>query len=170
MDVIVMGVDPGKLNGVCLTVWYKKPNSVHVEYSMEIDSERFGDEVFYLIDKIKKRDDVKFYIACESFIINSSTVKNSYAPWSLENIGVLKYLARVNDYDPHNISFQAPVNAKTMFPNNILKLLNVWHKGGDGHANDAIRHSLLRLIKLGWIPKEVLTKSEETEEKEDSDE
>jgi hypothetical protein len=34
--------------------------------------------------------------------------------------------------------------------------LPTWHKGGEGHANDAIRHALLKLVKSGWKPKVLL--------------
>jgi hypothetical protein len=46
-----------------------------------------------------------------------------------------------------------------MFPNPALKHLGIWHKGGEGHANDAIRHGLLALVKTGWIPKELLSQN-----------
>jgi hypothetical protein len=39
-----------------------------------------------------------------------------------------------------------------MFSNEKLKKLEFWHKGGEGHALDAIRHAVLRLVKIGWIP------------------
>jgi hypothetical protein len=65
-------------------------------------------------------------------------------------------MCRVNGYKPENITFQAPVDAKTMFSNESLKKIGTWHKGGDGHANDAIRHALLKLVKSGWKPKVLL--------------
>jgi hypothetical protein len=43
-----------------------------------------------------------------------------------------------------------------MFTNQALKKLGYWHTGGDGHALDAIRHGLLRLVKAGWIPRALL--------------
>ena len=54
------------------------------------------------------------------------------------------------------IIWQMPVDAKRMFPNEALKALGTWHRGGEGHANDAMRHALLRLVKTGWVPKELL--------------
>jgi hypothetical protein len=43
-----------------------------------------------------------------------------------------------------------------MFPNEALKKLDYWHKGGEGHALDAIRHGLLYLAKKGWTPRRLL--------------
>ena len=91
-------------------------------------------------------------VVCERFVITAQTVRNSQAPFSLEQIGVLKHMCRVKEYDPEKIIFQSPVDAKTMFPNDALKKLGTWHKGGEGHANDAIRHALLKLVKIGWKP------------------
>jgi hypothetical protein len=58
--------------------------------------------------------------------------------------------------NPEEIVFQAPADAKAMFPNEALKFLEYWHRGGEGHALDAIRHALLRLVKLGWKPVKLL--------------
>jgi hypothetical protein len=55
-----------------------------------------------------------------------------------------------------SIIFQSPADAKAMFPNEKLKKIGYWHKGGEGHALDAIRHAVLRLAKSGWIPAKLL--------------
>lgn len=149
--MIVLAVDPGKTSGIAVLSWDKDSNEdPKVLYSLEAQPETFGDEIFAAFDYGNENED--FYVSCESFIINAQTVRNSQAPWSLENIGILKYVCQKSGYDPSNIAFQAPVNAKNMFPNPALKKVGTWHKGGEGHANDAIRHGLLRLVKLGWKP------------------
>lgn len=153
--MIVLGVDPGKASGIAVVSWEGPESRPTILYSLESGPDDFGKEIQKAL--IQHVNVAQFYVACESFVINAQTVRNSQAPWSLENIGVLKYLCHLNGYDKQNISFQAPVNAKTMFPNEALKVLNLWHKGGDGHANDAIRHALLRLVKAGWKPVELLT-------------
>jgi hypothetical protein len=58
--------------------------------------------------------------------------------------------------EPDDIYFQSPADAKAMFDNPKLKKLNYWYKGGEGHALDAIRHGLLRLVKIGWKPLDLL--------------
>lgn len=154
--MIVLGVDPGKSSGIAVIYWNKELKTTPVvDYSLETQPETFGSEILAALKHVNGSDE--FLVACESFIINAQTVRNSQAPWSLENIGVLKYLCRSNGYDPLDISFQAPVNAKSMFPNQALQKIGTWHRGGEGHANDAIRHGLLRLVKAGWKPVELLT-------------
>jgi hypothetical protein len=154
--MIVVSVDPGKASGIAILSWEKDSDKdPEVLYSFEAQPEEFADEVEAALRYMDQTDTL--YVACESFVINAQTARNSQAPWSLENIGVLKHLCRRAGYDPSNIAFQPPVNAKNMFPNPALKLLGTWHRGGEGHANDAIRHGLLRLVKVGWKPVRLLT-------------
>lgn len=150
---IVMAVDPGKTTGFAVVEWDKQSDEVRVAFSAELDFEGFAKTADECMASASQDD---FYVVCESFIINAQTVRNSQAPYSLEQIGVLKYICWKSGYDPSRIAFQAPVNAKNMFPNPRLKELGTWHRGGDGHANDAIRHGLLRLVKAGWVPKILL--------------
>lgn len=155
--MIILAVDPGKATGIAIMSWNpdldREPELLD---SKEVQSKDFADEIELAFNYNKNKFE-DFYVACESFTINAQTAKNSQAPWSLENIGVLKHLCRRAGYDPSNIAFQPPVNAKNMFPNPALKTLGYWHRGGEGHANDAIRHGLLRLVKVGWKPVRLLT-------------
>lgn len=153
--MIVLSVDPGKATGVALLSWEPESGQdPELNYSCEVQPEEFADEIRIGLGFSKHGEPL--YVACESFIINAQTVRNSQAPYSLEQIGVLKHLCREAGYDPSNIAFQPPVNAKNMFPNPILKKLGFWHKGGEGHALDAIRHGLLRMVKAGWKPLSIL--------------
>jgi hypothetical protein len=158
--MIVFSVDPGKASGLAIISWEPEFGQIdpRVEWSAEVQPEQFGDEVKRCLD-YNKNPYEGFYVACESFTINAQTAKNSQAPWSLENIGVLKYLCREAGYPVEKIAFQAPVNAKNMFPNPALKTLKTWHRGGEGHANDAIRHGLLRLVHAGWKPVKLLSQN-----------
>lgn len=155
--MIVLAVDPGKASGIALVSLESEYGEPELIYSEEVQPEEFAQEV--RIGLINMRDAEPFYVACESFTINAQTAKNSQAPWSLENIGVLKHLCREAGYPVDQIAFQAPVNAKNMFPNPTLKTLGLWHRGGEGHANDAIRHALLRLVKAGWKPVKLLSEN-----------
>lgn len=103
-----------------------------------------------------KLSNVAIQVVCERFIINAQTVRNSQAPYSLEQIGILKQVMLDAGIDPESIIFQSPADAKAMFDNPKLKKLEYWHKGGEGHALDAIRHGLLRCVKLGWKPLRLL--------------
>lgn len=152
---VVLAVDPGKTTGVALIVWSGvQEDTPALEYAEELDEETFGTTISRLIQNWYSND--MFYIVCERFTITAQTVRNSQAPFSLEQIGVLKHIAREHRYPVDLITFESPVNAKTMFPNEALKKIGTWHKGGEGHANDAIRHALLKLVKSGWKPKILL--------------
>lgn len=155
----VISVDPGKLSGVCLVEWSENQDELPV---VKMSAEVLEDVYAEWLDKAMAiafsitQSYSQVSIVCERFTITAQTVRNSQAPYSLEQIGVLKHLCRVKDFDPSNIVFQAPVDAKALFPNEALKKVGTWHKGGEGHANDAIRHALLRLAKTGWKPKVLL--------------
>jgi hypothetical protein len=153
--MIIVGVDPGKASGIAVISWESESGGEpELLYSLESQPEAFADDIETALLHMNKFEPL--YVACESFVINAQTVRNSQAPYSLEQIGVLKHLCRRAGYDPSNIAFQAPVNAKNMFPNPALKKLGLWHKGGEGHALDAIRHGALRLVKAGWKPTALL--------------
>ncbi len=151
----VLAVDPGQTTGVVFLEWNQDQEQLPTKIiSAEPDEQSFAKTIEPILANKHSYD--RFYVTCERFIINAQTVRNSQAPYSLEQIGVLKHLCRVNGYDPAEISFQAPVDAKNMFPNPALKKVGVWHVGGGGHALDAARHALLKMTKAGWKPKILL--------------
>ncbi len=150
----VLSIDPGKASGVALLSWDGMDGNPNILLSKEVQPEEFAIPVETLLNSYKNEDSLS--VVCERFTINAQTVRNSQAPYSLEQIGVLKHLCRTNMYDPERIIFQSPADAKAMFPNEALKKVGAWHVGGEGHANDAIRHALLRLVKTGWKPRVLL--------------
>ena len=150
----VLSVDPGKATGVAFFSVENK-DEPKILYSSEVQPEQFADSVRTLLTGLDRNFD-NLQIVCEKFTINAQTVRNSQAPYSLEQIGVLKQILQDFGLDREGIFWQSPADAKKMFPNEALKTLKYWYKGGEGHANDAIRHGLLRLVKTGWIPKQLL--------------
>lgn len=150
----VLSIDPGKATGVTLLSRTGSDEPVLVK-SCETQPEQFAENVRNILDDLTENFD-SLQIVCEKFTINAQTVRNSQAPYSLEQIGVLKQIMQDFGIDRESIIWQMPADAKRMFPNEALKTLKYWHKGGEGHANDAIRHALLRLVKGGWIPKQLL--------------
>ena len=150
-----LAVDPGKTSGIAMLSWSQVETELPIlEASYEVDEESFAQIINTHLEDWFKKD--IFFVVCERFTITAQTVRNSQAPYSLEQIGVLKHLCRVAEYSVNNISFQTPVDAKNMFPNEALKKIGTWHKGGEGHANDAIRHALLKMTKSGWKPRILL--------------
>lgn len=87
-------------------------------------------------------------------VMERYTIGDADSAWSLEIIGTVKYFAQ-----KYGCSFtlQTPADAKHFSTDRKLKALDLWHKGGGGHANDALRHGLLYLVdKKFWHPKELL--------------
>jgi hypothetical protein len=149
MSKYVLSLDPGKITGVALL--RIEPGSDPVlENSWELEQHEVAKIVREVIwdPTIKENID----IACERFVINAQTVRNSQAPYSLEVIGILKQCLFDIGKSGDDIYFQSPANAMAMFTNEKLKKLGYWHRGGAGHALDAIRHALLRAVNSGWKP------------------
>ena len=148
----VVAVDPGKATGVAYFQYEDGMENPVLVASAEVQPHEFAGWVRGALSKIS--DPI---IVCERFTINAQTVKNSQAPYSLEQIGVLKQIMRDNNIDENSIVWQTPADAKALFPNPALKKVGSWHVGGEGHANDAIRHGLLYLAKRGWTPRALLS-------------
>lgn len=148
----VLAVDPGKATGVALLKFDESMQNPELVSSSEVQPEEFAP---FIRGILSGTTDV--VIVCERFTINAQTVKNSQAPFSLEQIGVLKQIMRDFSIDENSIVWQTPADAKSMFPNPALKKVGTWHKGGEGHANDAIRHGLLYMAKRAkWVPRVLL--------------
>jgi hypothetical protein len=154
MNKYVLSIDPGKATGVAL-LHLARDEDPKIIFSGEAQPEEFADVVRNILKDFTE-DYSALTVVCEKFTINAQTVRNSQAPYSLEQIGALKQILQDFGIDRDSIVWQMPVDAKKMFPNETLKTLEIWHKGGEGHANDALRHALLRLVKGGWIPRKLL--------------
>jgi hypothetical protein len=151
MDIkYVLAVDPGKVTGVALFSWEngKEPELID---SQELE---FSDYVHSVRNYFTEYGSLE--VVCEKFTINVQTAKKSQAPFSLECIGALRVILLDQGHNPESLKFQLPANAMNMFPNEKLKKLEYWHRGGAGHALDAIRHGLLYLVMSGWVPRRLL--------------
>jgi hypothetical protein len=88
-------------------------------------------------------------VGVENFIITAVTARDTQAPWSLENIGSLEYLA--TKHQCRDFVKIAMSSSKNLFTNDKLKMLG-WYRPGKGHANDAARILGLYLANNGWWP------------------
>jgi hypothetical protein len=149
MPKYVLAIDPGKATGMALFSLELGSEPV-LEWSKELEQ----DEVAEAVRSVLWAPEIRHHldVVCERFTINAQTVRNSQAPYSLEVIGIVKQCLKDNGRPMDDIYFQAPADAMSMFTNEKLKKLEYWHRGGAGHALDAIRHALLRCIKIGWKP------------------
>jgi len=151
----ILSVDPGKATGMCYFTWDETDADPVMLWSGEYQQHEYADPIRKAFGYSQSQG-VRLEIVCERFTINAQTVKNSQAPYSLEQIGILKQIIMDNGRQPDYIYFQSPADAKAMFSNEKLKTLEYWHRGGEGHALDSIRHALLRLVKSGWKPVKLL--------------
>lgn len=152
---LVLAVDPGKASGICLFK-LEDGNDPELIWSGEYQMREYAEPIRDAI-RYAAQYNSALTVVCEKFTINAQTVKNSQAPYSLEQIGILKQLMLDGGLDPDAIKFQSPADAKKFFPNESLKKVGYWHRGGGGHALDAMRHGLLYLVKAGWKPVKLLT-------------
>ena len=146
----VLAIDPGKTTGMSLFS-IKNGEDPELLWSGEEDFVGFADKTRMIFTQYPNLE-----VVCEKFTINMQTAKKSQAPYSLECIGALKLILVDRGFDPESLKFQLPANAMSMFTNEKLKKLEYWHRGGAGHALDAIRHGLLYLVMTGWVPRKLL--------------
>jgi hypothetical protein len=154
MTRLILAVDPGKATGLALFE-HETGGEPVLMWSMEVQQHEYAGPIRATLE-LAAASELPLEIVCERFTINVQTAKNSQAPYSLEQIGILKQCLMDVGRQTDDIYFQAPADAKAVFPNEKLKKLGYWHRGGEGHALDAIRHGLLRLVKSGWVPRRLL--------------
>lgn len=155
MKRMIVAVDPGKASGICSFTWEARDAEPVLRWSGERQPHEFAEAIRTLILEAQS-EGYLLDIVCERFTITAQTAKNSQAPYSLEQIGVLKQVMRDAGMDENSLKFQSPSDAKRMFTNEGIKKLGYWHRGGAGHALDAMRHGLLFLAKNGWTPLRLL--------------
>ncbi len=151
----VLAVDPGKATGISVLNWVQGSDPELLN-TAEVQPDEFATHIRSALNMYMEMD-ADLLVVCERFVINAQTVRNSQAPYSLEQIGVLKQCLRDVGIPEESILWQSPADAKAMFPNPALKKVGYWHKGGEGHALDALRHGLLCLVKKGWKPSALLS-------------
>jgi hypothetical protein len=138
-DFVVMGVDPGLKTGVGI-VQFHSPKGCELLHSDELDFDRVMGYCQLWMPNVTR-------LVVERFIINQRTIKNSQAPYSLEVIGVVRAIALQNDLA---LEFQNAADGKSAVDNAMIRRLGLWHRGGKGHALDAIRHTVAYAIRKGW--------------------
>ncbi len=142
MKQFVIGIDPGLKTGVCV---------VDTRFPSIIQSDEFDLEEYvpWLDFVLREYPQDNVVVVCERFVITPQTHKNGQATWSLENIGVAKsaVLRAHGNLDLFRLS---STDAKLFSTNAKLKAVDMWHKGGAGHANDALRHAMRYMVEVGW--------------------
>lgn len=148
--MIIYAVDPGLASGVALL---NVPDGEDPVLLGSWEMEPCQTEDFtQLVTQQYKNHDLRTVL--ERFTITAETGKKSQQGWSLELIGSIKYICRINGLPEPTL--QTPADAKNFAPNPRLKALGLWHRGGHGHALDAIRHAVLYAVKNGYRSQKLL--------------
>lgn len=139
----IFGVDPGLATGWCF--YDAEEQVIHLQES--------GPQSFYrfALNAIEMWE--AQVVVCESFIITPATAKKTQQPWSLELIGVLRYLCWQCDVTFH----LQPPSIKRYVTNDALKSAGWWLRGSAGHAHDAARHVAFYCAQNGVHLSDVLT-------------
>ena len=122
-------------------------------WTEEVAEHDFYEFIHNLVNRYSDTEKYTLDIVCENFIITVQTAKLGAGTWSLRYIGALELLAKLGNL---KMTLQQPAQ-KDFAPNDRLKALGFWHKGGGGHALDALRHAVIYMVmKCKWRPKELL--------------
>lgn len=146
----IVAIDPGLKTGMC-AFWYADGQDPTMAWSDELDEHEV---IPRLRQELAENPDLELVV--ERFTINMATAKKAQAPYSLELIGAIKQTMRDVGRPVEDITLQKPADAMAMFPNEALKKLGYWHRGGAGHALDSIRHAMIYLVRAKWKPSGLL--------------
>jgi|SRR5690554_1780156 len=145
--MIIVGIDPGYMTGMSvMSVVNDKASFLILE---ESKFDRFPDA---LDSNLMYRQAIgnrleENHVVCEDFYLNNDSITKTKGQtnWSIELLGVSRYLARQYGYEFHT---QQPNQAKKLVHDSWLKKLGVYMNSDGGHANDAVRHAILLLSKV----------------------
>lgn len=137
---LIVAVDPGKMTGVALF-----ESQILPEPTLIASHEFERDELeVWLEDVLQPTDIRRVEVVAERYVLSDLD-----SPWSLKYLGVLSYLSRKGGWGEPTI--QTPADAKSFATDERIKQLGFWHRGGAGHANDAIRHGVLYMVRKQLI-------------------
>jgi hypothetical protein len=134
--------DPGLLSGVAVLSW-TRTEGIQLVASMECGLPLVGVAIAQFL---VEHDPVDTEVTVERFVITAKTAELGSPDWSLKVCGVIEWeIYRHWRLDgEQTINYQQAADAKSLVPNPVLRRAGTWHRGGKGHANDAIRHGIYR--------------------------
>lgn len=131
----LLAIDPGLATGICL-IDISDPDHPFKVWSKEVSVEEFYDGISGIMSS------PNVHVVIEDFKITVETGKLAEAPWSLNLIGIVQFLCYLNGKE---LDFQLP-SEKPFADNDKLRMMDFWHVGGEGHANDALRHAMIWIV------------------------
>jgi len=139
--------DPGLLTGYCKIMVNYGDDSRPMIDIVDVAELTLGEmyERFVTGQAVSEAD----ILVMEAFTINAGSAKKTFQPTSLHLIGLATAHLYVAGRSNEPI-LQYATDAKTFCPNERLREYNMWHKGGEGHARDALRHAVKWLFDNGY--------------------
>jgi hypothetical protein len=147
-ELCVVAVDPGVTSGVAV-VSFHSDGTTEQHLSVEVDVGSVYTTLKNLITEYPNAS-----VVAEAFLITSRTGKLNAPGTSLEIIGALRAILMDSGRGWFALSLQRPSDAKALVSNQMLSSIGLWHRGGGGHAMDALRHAALYAVKHRWMPYE----------------
>ncbi len=152
---ITIWIDPGKMTGIAS---WDSQSSVFT--SLEVtDLKSLGQWIELLVsvndyelrrtDFLDDRLDIE--LGWERYIITPGNTRQGLGYWSIEAIGVARYLALKHDFTILTPQISSMMSFST---DARLKLIG-WYKPGKPHANDAARHLMRYMLRTGTLPIEM---------------
>ena len=139
--LVVLAYDPGETTGYA--VWGYPEGEMSFGQAPWFDAATWS---MTYVEALVEAYEVQ--LVSESFVITQRTLRTSRENWSLEFIGILRWLAL--RYTGNELVLQSPGNAKSFGSDARLNALG-WRQKGRPHANDAARHLLLYLVNNGLL-------------------
>jgi hypothetical protein len=144
----LIGIDPGLMTGIALVE--REDDIARMCWSGEVAPEELAPTIRPWLGWWNKNRDQRLTVVVEAFIITQRTAQLTAQPFSLENIGIVKQCMWDAGMDLETQFVLQRPSAKTFADNKKLQRVELWHRGGAGHANDALRHVIVRMINTGW--------------------
>lgn len=146
---VLVAVDPGLATGLCVINIDDMDNPKPIE-----DFELNLEEYYSKLEQLALKYGSDMQIVIEAFLITAQTAKLSQAPWSLENIGVARFIGWRFGIP---VTLQKPAE-KPFASNEKLRKVGFWVKGSEGHAIDAYKHAMIWIANRNpnWTKKLVL--------------
>jgi len=133
--------DPGLVSGVAVLHW--NLDGIRKYESFEGSLAEVGEAADAFLDL---NSPTRSEVVVERFVITPRTGELASPDWSLKVCGALEWLVwrRWEKPGDETVVYQSAGDAKRLCPNEVLRKADLWHRGGAGHARDAIRHGLYR--------------------------
>jgi hypothetical protein len=134
--------DPGLVSGVGVLRWTPERGIQKFE-SFEGSMDEVGEGAEQFLERYLPEH---AEVVAERFVITPRTGELSSPDWSLKVCGMLEWLVwkHWGLSGDDGVIYQSAGDAKRLVPNPMLKRADIWHRGGAGHARDALRHGLYR--------------------------